>query len=177
MIKKSITFENVDGNEVTEVHYFHLSVPDMAAMEVSEEGGLGELIKKLVKEKRMAKVLEVFEELLRRSYGFRDDDGKFDKDPDLTAKFMRSMAYGALFEELVTDEKLAAEFLIGILPSKMSKNQDVVRAVNDAILSEDGEENASEELPWAHREPTPRELSTMTREQMLDVFKRKSSQG
>ncbi len=40
MLKKTITYEDFDGNQVTEDHFFHLSKADLVEMEVSQKGGM-----------------------------------------------------------------------------------------------------------------------------------------
>ena len=52
MLKKTITYTDYDGHERVEDFYFNLSKAEVAEMEMSEYGGLSNLLKKIVQEKR-----------------------------------------------------------------------------------------------------------------------------
>ena len=125
MIKKTITFEDYNGMQRTEDHYFHLNKAEIAKMEMSVQGGLAERIKRIVAAQDQPAIIEVFEDLIKRSYGVKTADGRgFDKNPKHIEEFMATEAYSILFMELATDAEAAAAFINGIIPADMAKQLD-----------------------------------------------------
>ena len=130
MIKKTIKYEDYNGNEREEEFYFNLSNAELTKMELGVEGGLSERLKKVLATKDTPQILKVFEEIINKAYGVKSDDGKrFIKSKELVEEFTQTEAYSQLFVELATNENAAQEFILGILPKKLSdevKKQNVV---------------------------------------------------
>ena len=125
MLKKTITYQDFDGNSVTEDFYFHLTKAQIVEMEVSVDGGLSEHLKAVVASGKGSTIIETFKSLIASSYGVRSEDGKsFRKNKELTDDFLQSEAYSALFMELVTNAKSGAEFVRGIVPADMREKID-----------------------------------------------------
>jgi hypothetical protein len=99
LLKKSITYTDFDDNEVTETHYFHLSKADLIEMEVSKEGGMQAYIQRVIASEDGKQIIEVFKDLLQKSYGTRTEGGRFLRDSEKTAEFMASEAYSELLTE------------------------------------------------------------------------------
>lgn len=189
MIKIPITYKNFDNEDVTEEHYFHLSKTELIDMVSSNEGE--DIVAKL---ERVGKsgdgglIMKTFREIIAAAYGQRVDgsSSQFFKDPDLTAKFLSSLAFDQLFMDLITNTTSAAAFVNGIMPSGLDKLTEATAAnakpageTRHSADDESGLENPRDKdnkiLPWAFREPTRREISAMTRAQMADVMNRKNS--
>ena len=131
MLKKSITYEDFDGNTITEDHYFHLSKADLVEMEMSHKGGLHEYLQRIVADEDGKAIIAEFKELILASYGERSDDGKrFIKTPQLREEFQSTEAYSALFMELCLDADAAAEFINGIVPANLE--QEVAKLTADS---------------------------------------------
>ena len=130
MIKKTIKYEDYNGNEREEEFYFNLSNAELTKMELGVEGGLSERLKKVLATKDTPQILKVFEEIINKAYGVKSDDGKrFIKSKELLEEFTQTEAYSQLFVELATNENAAQEFILGILPKELSdevKKQNVV---------------------------------------------------
>ena len=130
MIKKTIKYEDYNGNEREEEFYFNLSNAELTKMELGVEGGLSERLKKVLATKDTPQILKVFEEIINKAYGVKSDDGKrFIKSKELLEEFTQTEAYAQLFVELATNENAAQEFILGILPKKLSdevKKQNVI---------------------------------------------------
>lgn len=125
MIKKTITYEDLDGNPVTEDFYFHLSKGEIAKMELSTNGGMTEYLNRIVEANDGASIIATFEEILTKSYGIRGEDNKqFEKSPEISRRFMQTDAYSVLFMELVTDAEGSAAFIRGIVPASLSDKMD-----------------------------------------------------
>lgn len=122
MLKKTITYTDYNGNERKEDFYFNLNKAEIMRMEMSTRGGLAERINRIVAAQDTPAIIEVFEDLIQKSYGVKDADGRgfVKKKEDLEA-FMATEAYSELFMELATNADAAAEFVNGIVPGDISK--------------------------------------------------------
>ena len=117
MLKKTMTYTDFNGEERTEDFYFHLSKAELAEMELGTEGGMGELLKRIVAAKDVRQVIEKFKEFIMKSYGVKSPDGRrFIKSEELFKEFSETEAYSDLFMELASDGAKAAEFVNGIIP-------------------------------------------------------------
>lgn len=127
MLKKTITYPDCNGLERTEDFYFNLSKAELLEMEMGTEGGLVEMMQKVVAAKDSASIIKIFKDIICKSYGEKSLDGKrFMKEDDngrpLYRNFIQTEAYSILFMELATDDKAAAAFINGIVPASMSQN-------------------------------------------------------
>ena len=121
MIKKTITYVDFNGTKRTETFCFHLSQAETIEFECSESGGITKLIEKIIATQDNVKLVDIFKDLIRRSYGEISPDGRRfcktdDKGRPLFQQFEETEAYSILFMELATDDKKAAEFIKGIIP-------------------------------------------------------------
>lgn len=118
MLKKTIKFTDYDGNERTEDFYFNLSKAEITEMELTQTGGLVRLIEKIVAEQDSKRIIEIFKDLILRSYGEKSPDGRrFIKNKEIQEAFSQTEAYSELFMELATDADAAADFVNGIIPA------------------------------------------------------------
>jgi len=117
MLKKTITYVDYDGNERVEDFYFNLTKAEVAEMEMSEYGGLSNLLKKIVQEKDTKRIIEMFKDLILKAYGEKSPDGKrFVKNKELRDAFSQTEAYSELFMELASNAEIAAAFVNSITP-------------------------------------------------------------
>ena len=124
MIKKTITYTDYDGETRTEDFYFNLSKTELMEMNFSANGGMEKMLKKIIDASDVQKIIEVFKDIILRSYGEKSDDGKrFVKVRDghkLAEEFAQTEAFSELFMELATDDKAAAEFINGVIPQSLA---------------------------------------------------------
>lgn len=153
MLKKTVTYENpFTEEEVTEVHYFHISKADMIKLEMSEHkrrytgtdgkeytGWMAKL-QRIVDSEDGRGIMEELEDILRRSYGRKDGDF-FRKSPEILANFEDSGAFGQVLFELCTSADIAADFVNQVFP----KNLEQVAAEVAALAK--AEETKSEDTP------------------------------
>lgn len=119
MLKKTITYTDYNLNERTEDFYFNLTQAEVTEMEVSVEGGLVEMINRIVAAQDGKQIIETFKDIILRSYGQKSADGRrFIKTQEIRDAFVQTEAYSKLFMELATDAKAASEFVNGIVPPK-----------------------------------------------------------
>ena len=129
MLKKTIKFTDYNGVERTEDHYFNLTEAEIMEMEMSVNGGLTEMINKIVSAQDSPSIIKMFKELILKAYGQKSADGRrFIKSEELRNEFAQTEAYSILFMELATDADAAAAFVNGIVPSKVG-NVDKVKLV------------------------------------------------
>lgn len=116
MYKITKTYTNFNDEEVTETFYFNLTKAELAEMDISSYG-LGDYIKKIVDSKDRRELINLFKELLVKSYGIKSEDGReFRKNQAIRDRFTSTNAYSEIFMELATDEEAAAKFVEGIMP-------------------------------------------------------------
>jgi hypothetical protein len=122
MLKRTIKYEDFDGNEQSEEFYFNISKPELIELEVEHPKGFGAWMEEVVKARDNKILMEQFKRIVLLAYGEKSDDGRhFLKTQELKDKFASSAAYISLFTELATDDNAAAEFLLGVLPKDMTE--------------------------------------------------------
>lgn len=125
MLKRDITFEDYNGDTVTETFYFNLSKPELIEMEVEYKEGFGAMIKKVINTKDHKTLMALFKQIVLKAYGVKSDDGRrFIKNEQLREEFSQTGAYEVLYMELATKDDAAVVFLKGILPRDMVDNID-----------------------------------------------------
>ena len=134
MLKKTISYEDFDGNEITEDFYFNLTKAEIAEMELEVRGGLSATLEKITKAKETPVLIKIFKDLILRSYGVKSDDGKrFIKTKTMREEFEQHAAFSALFMELATDANAASEFVNGVVPSDVSKKMKELENKKEAV--------------------------------------------
>lgn len=125
MLKKVFKFTDYNGMERTETHYFNLTKSELMKKEMSINGGLTEMIKRVSETLDAPVIMEIFEDLILSAYGKKSDDGRrFIKSKELSEEFKQTEAYDQLFMELITDSKAAADFFKGIVPEDAAEQID-----------------------------------------------------
>lgn len=117
MLKKTVTYTDYNGVERTEDFYFNLTKAEITEMELSTEGGLEAMIRKIVAEKNAPAIIKIFKELVLKAYGEKSPDGRrFIKNDEVRDAFSQTEAYSEIFMELATDADAAAAFVNEITP-------------------------------------------------------------
>lgn len=131
MLKKTITYEDFNGETVSEDFFFHLSKAELVELEMSYEGGLSAALQRIIDTQDGKKIIAEFKNIVLGAYGKRSDDGKrFIKNQQLREEFESTEAYSTLFMELVTDTDAAIEFINGVIPSGMAEEATKLAAVD-----------------------------------------------
>lgn len=122
MLKKTVTYVDYNGVERTEDFYFNLSKAEVTEMELSVEGGFSKMLEEIVKSNDNVRIIELFKQMVLKAYGEKSADGKrFIKSKEIAEAFSQTEAYSEIFMELALDEKAAAAFVNGIMPSNLGK--------------------------------------------------------
>lgn len=115
MLKKVVTYTNFEGEQVTETLHFNLTKAELMEMELSVDGGLTSLIKKVVKADSHPEIFRIFKDLILKAYGIRDGS-HFIKSTAISEEFSHTEAFSELFMTVVQDADEASAFISGILP-------------------------------------------------------------
>lgn len=175
MLKKTITYADFNGDEVTEDFYFNLSKAEIAELELKQKGGLVEYLTHIVEAEDGEGIIDTFKKIILLSVGRRSEDGKrFIKNDEIRDEFVQLGAYSELFMELVTNVQSANEFVLGIVPSDISKKA----KDGDASPVLSSVKNDDDEPAWIKedRNPTEKELRDATPAQLQEAFRRKAAE-
>ena len=132
MLKKTITYTDYNGITRTEDFYFNLTKAEIMEMQLSTNGGLDVMIKKIIDSQDAPSIIKIFKELILKAYGEKSDDGKrFVKSKEISEGFAQTEAYSQLFMELATDTDAASKFVNGIVPvADNNTNRQAIKANN-----------------------------------------------
>ena len=93
-------------------------------MMLSVDGGLTEMIRRIVAAQDGKQIISTFKDIVLKAYGEKSPDGKrFVKNQELRDAFAQTEAYSKLFMELATDADAAAVFVNGILPPQQAEEK------------------------------------------------------
>lgn len=201
MIKQEIEYEDFDGVKHVETHYFHLSKKKLMSL-TAQGADFQEKLERVGKSANGAEIMQTFTEIVGHAYGERieGDASAFRQSPEISARFLDSLAFEAFLMKLITDVNFAVNFVNGILPKDLlelaakaeNTHNPVVTPHPDGSVDIGDRKFTREEfvrasglknpydstggpLPWALREPTKDEQNYMNQQQLIDVFSRKSS--
>lgn len=134
MIKKTVTYEDFDGNQRTEDLYFNLTkfeatefaldLPNEITSEVEKEGADAanmESVSRIVQKLGGKGIIDFIRKLVLKSYGIKSEDGRrFEKSEKISTEFSQTMAFDNLMMELLTDDDAASKFINGVIPSELA---------------------------------------------------------
>lgn len=171
MLKKTITYDDLDGNPVTEDFYFNYSTAELAEMQMvaDPEGGLESRLKRIIESNDPKQIMGEFKAIIGGAIGRRSEDGKrFIKNDQISQEFMASEAYSELFMEFLTNPASATSFINGLMPKKLQEqaaalgNETVVELPNSGVIEGvvgDAEAQASKPQPQFEKAtPFPQSL-------------------
>lgn len=122
MYVKKIRFTDFNDVQREEEHFFNLNKAEVIKwLTTSGDYTLDKVLDRLSKERNGKKIMEIFEDMIKMSYGKPSLDGrKFEKTEEIWNEFYQSDAYSELFTELVTDAAKAADFVNKIIPKDLA---------------------------------------------------------
>jgi len=148
VLKKTIAYEDFNGEDVVEEHYFHLTMAELVEIEVSFKGGLSEAMKRIIATEDGETIMKEVKNIILKSYGVRSPDGRqFTKNAQLREEFEATGAYSALFMELVTNAGATAEFINGIVPAKLAEEATRIEAATKLMQEGKDQPPKLEEVP------------------------------
>lgn len=121
MIKKTVTYVDYNGIERTESYYFHYTEAEILDMEMSTEGGFAERIQRIIDAKDQTALMKEIKKFVLDAFGVKSEDGRrFMKSQDIKQAFVESPAYSEIWLELLSDDKMASDFVNGVVPENMN---------------------------------------------------------
>lgn len=196
MLKKDITYKDLDGNDVTETFWFHMNKAELAEMAMGKEGkegGFEQWVKNLIAANDGEVIVANFKKILLATIGRRSDDNKrFIKSDEIRQEFEQSDAYSELFMELISDSNKMTAFVNGVVPQNLREEVEKVEAnqkrqgLAPTTMPQTPPTPVSEQIQrtddepaWIKegRVPTADELKGATPEQLQEAFRRRESSG
>lgn len=121
MLKHTRTYTDYNGVIRTEDFYFNLTKAEVTELELSVDGGLVEMINRIIAAKDGKQIIALFKDIVLRAYGEKSPDGRrFVKNQEIREAFSQTEAYSDLFMELATDAEKASAFVNAIVPAEKS---------------------------------------------------------
>lgn len=143
MYKKVITYTDFNGNEKTKTFYFNLTRPELVEMKRSPLIDMQRIIERVrgmkdpdaeltyeEKDEIQEKMGSILRELVIQAYGVKSEDGETFRKRMNGSKFgageefVESMAYDALYMEMLGDIKNLIAFVRAIVPESVQNNLD-----------------------------------------------------
>lgn len=121
MLKKTINYVDFDGNKRTEEHCFNLMQNELLGIGLTLPDVDASTDEQLVAKQMLEKlggdgVYNFVRDLVLKSYGVKSADGRgFKKSKELSEEFSQTLAFDALFTELMQNDVAAAEFVNGLV--------------------------------------------------------------
>jgi hypothetical protein len=201
MLKKTITFPDLDGNMLTEDFYFNLNKAEVVEIGFTD---MQKQLTELLETENMSEILKVIRGMLATAVGRRSEDGRrFIKSQEISDDFTQSEAFSELFFEMMKyDEKQVNEFFLGMLPASLVDDVKAQQVENtrdigevtilpvdppklykdtdlDKVYSIDEKTGEKTEYkdpkPWIteNREPTRLELQAMSKAEIVEAYNQK----
>lgn len=123
MYKKTLTYENYDGEEITKNLYFRLTQAEIIDMEFNDpNGSVVSMLRKMSNEKDMRVIVPLVKRFMLMSYCERQEDGTLLKNEKIRDAFAASEEYSELFMELISDIDKLSGFINNIVPKAAQKD-------------------------------------------------------
>lgn len=123
MIKKTITYEDYNGDERTKDFYFHMNQVEFSKLNGEIPGGIEKRMQKIIEDRDEDALLRIIDLMVSRGYGEFDEEDEFTKvsksGRPLYEKFVNTDAYDQLIIELIQNENNVVSFLRGMMPKKV----------------------------------------------------------
>ena len=137
MRKETITYTDYNNVTRTEDFFFNLNEAELTALQYGVDGGMKEMLERIVKSKDNKQIMACFRELIAKSYGEKSPDGRrFAKSKELSEAFMQTEAYNELMLRFMTDANYSAEFINDVLAdvTKRTEERNAKKGENNTIV-------------------------------------------
>lgn len=123
MLRKTVTYFNDEGAEITKNCYFNLTQAEIVDDEFGGTSGESfvTILRKMQNEKDSTRIVQFVKKIMLASYGEKTEDGGFTKNAAIRDKFAASQEYSELFFEICKDTNTIADFVNSIVPRSMVK--------------------------------------------------------
>ena len=177
MIKKTVTYDDLDGNSVTEDFYFNFSKLEGLELDVKLQGGLEGTLARISATEDSQQAYALFKDLLLSAYGRKGPGGKGFPKKDVDGTPMRdyleaSPALGEIIIEMLQNPNDAAKFFEGMLPPKLVAQTKLEQAAEagQGALSFDEKTEVPTAPPVLEQKGSPeKEFEDYTREELVNM--------
>lgn len=168
-VKRTIRFNDMDGDPVEQDWYFTLAHSDMTDLNFVHENDVQGYLEQLVRENDTERMTNIFRQMLKVGVGKRVGN-LLVKNADIQAEFMERGWYSQLFTELIMTDDGGASFFLSIMPvdvqEKAIEMEARVYTKNELLEMTDDEFFAVVKT---------KDLSKMSKENMLIAYQRATS--
>lgn len=172
MLKRTITYPNIDDEMVTEEFYFGITKAELAEMEMEKPGGFKNYVEALIAANDGKTILTLIKDFIRMTVGHRVN-GRFVKDEEFTAAFMSSEPYSAIFMEFLQNPNSVEDFIKGVLPADLA-DKFVEEAASAKSPNHEYTEKELLEMSWEEFDRVAgTDAKEMTKEHLQIAFLRK----
>lgn len=137
MRKETITYTDYNNVTRTEDFFFNLNEAELTALQYEVDGGMKEMLERIVKSNDNKQIMACFHDLIAKSYGEKSPDGRrFIKSEELSEAFMQTEAYNELMLRFMTDANYSAEFINDVLAdvTKRTEERNAKKGENNTIV-------------------------------------------
>ena len=176
MFKKTIEFEDFNGNGKSKDFYFHMSKAELLSLAANGEEMIARF-QRISDSKDMAGILREFRGIIKMACGVRSEDGeRFIKTPEAQSELLDSPAYDVLLWELCTNTGAAVEFVQQLFPQKLLDDiLEQAKKAPDPFVETDNRTHSSDDNrpAWQKegRVPTQAELIGMSTAELQQAFR------
>ncbi len=122
MIKKTVKYEDFNGNEVVEDLYFNYTKTELMKLQFN---GTLDTINKAQETNDVNSMALFADDFVKNAYGIKSEDGKrFIKSKEIAEEFAQSLAYDALMNDLMFKEGEFDKFVRLVIPKDISSKID-----------------------------------------------------
>lgn len=137
MRKETITYTDYNNVTRTEDFFFNLNEAELTALQYGVDGGMKEMLERIVKSNDNKQIMACFHDLIAKSYGEKSPDGRrFIKSAELSEAFMQTEAYNELMLRFMTDANYSAGFINDVLAdvTKRTEERNAKKGENNTIV-------------------------------------------
>lgn len=126
MYKKTMSYTDYSDTKRTEDFYFNLTKAECLKLEMSTDGGMDQMLRRIIAAQDMPTIVSTFEKIILAAYGEKSPDGRrFIKSDEISAAFSQTEAYSDLFIEISTNAEAASKFINAIVPQESITPSDI----------------------------------------------------
>ena len=145
MFSREFTFTDYNGNEKKATYWFSLEKDEMLKRELGNYGGLEHTMKRMVKEERPDKVLDMLEDIVLSAVGEISPNGEsFYKNDKIREDFRQTKVCHDLLFELMSSENALQEFILGAIPAELAAKMAEDKAAGGNVVKLPGTEGKPE---------------------------------
>lgn len=170
VVKRNISFQDLDGNPVEEEWYFELSEADAAEMDLAHHENVEAYLTDILERKDSKSWMAVLKEIMIAAVGKRE--GKLlVKDDAIRREFKFGGAYKQFFSELIEMEDAGNQFFVSVMPQNIQAK--VAEELNKKYSKEELLAMTDEEFAKV----AGTDVAEMSKEHMQIAFVRKTSKA